>query len=126
MVDRLFILDDDEVLLKLLKEHFSDLNYEVDVAHLIYEAKEQLTGSIYSVAIVDLGLSVIDHTDGIDIIKFIRERCPTTRIIVYTGNDNQDIKQLALRLGADFFIIKPVSLSYLEEIVSKFCDRKPE
>lgn len=120
---KIFILDDDKAILELLKQHFTDRQFEVDATSLIVEAKEKLSSSTYSVSILDLGLSVIDHTDGLDLVKFIRKRSPRTGIIVYTGNDNQDVKYLALSLGADFYVLKPSSLSYLEGIVSVLCHR---
>lgn len=124
MVSRkIFILDDDKAILDLMKQHFTDRQFEVDAASLMVEAKEKLSSSTYSVAILDLGLSVIDHTDGLDLVKYIRRRSQRTGIIVYTGNDNQDVKHLALSLGADFYVLKPASLSYLEGIVSVLCRR---
>ena len=121
MAHKILFLDDDEVLLNLMKDYFSARHFEVDVARRISEAKDLLPNATYSVAILDLGLSQLDHTDGLDMVKYIRKQSPRTRIIVYTGNDNPEVRRLAIRLGAELFLVKPVSLSNLEEMVSKLC-----
>ena len=126
MAHKIMILDDEELILRMIAELFSADDYEVDAARTDREAKNLLAKSEYSVAILDLGLSQIDRSDGLDMISYVRKRSPGTRIIVYTGNDNPDVKILANRLGVDLYLVKPGPIQKLGEAVSKFCGEEPE
>ena len=118
---RILILDDEEQLLRMMKGLLSARRYEVDTASSTREFKRQLVEHKYSVAILDLGLSQIDRTDGLDIVSYVRKRSPTTKIIVYTGNDNPDVQILAEQLGADLYLVKPGPIRKLGEAVDGFC-----
>lgn len=118
---RILILDDEAQLLRMMKDLLAARRYEVDTASSAREVKRLLAGSKYSVAILDLGLSEIDRTDGLDMVSYVRKRSPTTKIIVYTGNDSPDVKRLANRLGADLYLVKPGPIRKLGEAVDGFC-----
>ena len=78
---KIFILDDDKAILGVLKEYFTDRQFDVDAANLMCDAKEKLATSRYSAAILDLGLSVIDQTDGLDLVTSAWDRYTSTRAI---------------------------------------------
>jgi len=122
MTRKMLILDDDEAILRILKGFFSTLSFDVDGVQQEGEVKELLKKSTYLVAILDLGLARIDRTGGLDMIRYIRRRSPSTKIIVYTGNASPEIERLACKLGADSFVVKPASLPTLEKIVFRLCE----
>jgi two-component system alkaline phosphatase synthesis response regulator PhoP len=124
MAKRILILDDEEQILYMLKRHFSSYSFEVDAVRHEGMARKLVEDKAYSVAILDLGLARLDRTLGLDMIGFIRRRNPETGIIVYTGNENPVVEKLALQLGADSFVRKPVMLSDLDKIVFKLCERE--
>jgi two-component system response regulator TctD len=121
MANRILILDDEESLLHMLKRHFSSYAFSVDTARHEENAKRLIEKNDYSVVILDLGLTRLDRTLGLDMIGLIRKRNPKTGIIVYTGNRSPDVEKLARQLGADSFVVKPVPLSDLDRIVFKLC-----
>jgi len=113
MTTRLIIVDDDHNLLKILERKFTTKHFEVDTARDIGEAKDLIEGSAYSVAILDLGFTHLDFTSGLDMVKYVREKSPDTKIIVYTANDSPQVKALAFSNGADLYVLKPVPLEVL-------------
>jgi len=121
MGHKIMILEDDEAILSILTRKLTSQLFEVDSTPEIENAKKLLEKTAYSVAIVDLGLSHLDHTGGLDMVKYIRERYPGTRILVYTGNDNPDVRDLATQYGADRFMVKPVQLDELSMTVMSLC-----
>ncbi len=121
MANRILILDDEESLLLMLKRHFSSFAFNVDTARNEETAKRLVEKNDYSVVILDLGLTRLDRTLGLDMIGLVRKRNPKTGIIVYTGTRSPDVENLARRLGADSFVVKPVPLSDLDQIVFKLC-----
>lgn len=126
MAHKIIILDDEESILIMMEKLFSAYSYKVDVARTARQAKDLLAKSKYLVAILDLGLSQIDRTDGLDMVSYVRKRSPGTKIIVFTGNDSPEVKRLANRFGADLYMIKPGPIQKLSEAVSKFCGEEPD
>lgn len=121
MQHKIMILDDEEGILRVVEELLSARGYDVDVARTAKKAKWLLARAEYTVAILDLGLTQLDRTVGLDMITYVRKLSPDTRIIVYTGNDNPDIRELAIQAGADLFLLKPGPVKKLELAVVKFC-----
>jgi DNA-binding response OmpR family regulator len=121
MANRILVLDDEEPLLITLKKHFSSFAFKVDTANREEIARVLLEKHRYTVVILDLGLTRLDRTLGLDLIGHIRKRSPKTGIIVYTGNRSSEVERLAMRLGADSFLVKPVPLSKLDQIVLNLC-----
>ena len=121
MQHKIMILDDEEGILRVVEELLSARGYDVDVARTAKKAKWLLARAEYTVAILDLGLTQLDRTVGLDMITYVRKLSPDTRIIVYTGNDNPDIRELAIQAGADMFLLKPGPIKKLELAVVKFC-----
>ncbi|HUU00933.1 MAG TPA: response regulator [Myxococcota bacterium] len=121
MAHKIIVIDDDLSLLHLLKKSLSAKLFKVDTIAEFEKAQELIIQNAYSVAIVDLGLSHPDHTGGLDIVKFIRKRQPKTKILVYTANDNPQMKAIALRGGADIFLVKPAPLNEMSSCVMGLC-----
>ncbi len=126
MQHNIMILEDEVGISTVVEEILTARGYRVDCAHTQKKAKWLLTRAEYTVAILDLGLNPIDRTVGLDMISYVRRACPDTRIIVYTGNDNPDVKKLAMDSGADMFILKPGPVKKLELAVVKYCGGAPE
>lgn len=71
----------------------------------------------YACLIVDLAIEIPQGTDGFEILPFLRERSPRTKVVVLTGNGTPGIERTALRQGADAFLSKPSRLPELARIV---------
>ncbi|MBW1810930.1 MAG: response regulator [Deltaproteobacteria bacterium] len=121
MAHKILVIDDDLDIIRLLKKSLSAQLFDVDTATEIEKVHELIAQNTYSVAIVDLGLSHPDYTGGLDIVKLIREDHPKTKILVYTANENPQVKALALRNGADLYLVKPVPLNELSSCVMGLC-----
>ena len=126
MPHKVMILDDEVGISSVIEEILSARGYDVDSAHTAKKAKWLLARAEYTCAILDLGLTQLDRTVGLDMISYVRKLSPGTRIIVYTGNDNPDVRKLAIQSGADLFLVKPGPIKKLELAVVKFCGGAPE
>jgi len=62
--------------------------------------------------------------DGIELLRRIKERDPTTVVIVMTGFAEKDVILNALKADADDFIAKPLNLLQLKTAVDKALDKK--
>lgn len=114
---RLLVVDDEAPILFALKDYFTCFGYEVDGARELEEAKALLVNYPYSLVIADMRLTGIGGTEGLEMIGFVRERFPATRVILLTAYGSSEIEAEALKLGVDAFLHKPKPLSEVAQIV---------
>lgn len=57
--------------------------------------------------------------DGLSCVKYIREKDKRVKIVLLTASDSFESAQEALNLGANGYLLKPVSRESINKIVSK-------
>lgn len=77
--------------------------------------------SKYNPDLVILDL-VLKSVDGLELLPLIKKQNPNTKIIVLTYLTGDDNISKATSLGADFYLIKPVSLDLLLKRISSFAE----
>ena len=109
---RILVVDDNEDARELLGELLRMLGHEVRVAHDGPSALEQLSDFSADVAILDLGLPVMD---GFELARRVvaRKGVPRPRLVAVTGyGRDRDIAQ-SHAVGFDAHLVKPVEISAL-------------
>ena len=122
---RLLIVDDEESICFSMSEYFSLHGYKVDTAKEVEEAEKLLEATQYKVVIQDLRLSMKHDTDGLDMIRLIKEQNPQARIIVLTAYGSAEMEDEARRCGADAFLRKPKPLSQVAQVVQGLIESPP-
>lgn len=122
---RLLIVDDEEAICFSMSEYFSLHGYKVDTAREMEEAEKLLDSSEYKVVIQDLRLSLTSNSDGLEMIRTIRQHNPQTRIIVLTAYGSAEMEDEARRCGADAFLRKPKPLSQVAQVVQGLIESPP-
>jgi len=122
---RLLVVDDEEAICFSMSEYFSLHGYKVDTAREMEEAEKLLGTADYKVVIQDLRLSLTTNSDGLDMIRAIREHNPQTRIIVLTAYGSAEVEDEARRCGADAFLRKPKPLSQVAQVVQGLIESPP-
>jgi DNA-binding NtrC family response regulator len=122
---RLLIVYDEEAICFSMSEYFSLHGYKVDTAREMEEAEKLLGSSEYKVVIQDLRLSLTTNSDGLEMIRTIREHNPQTRIIVLTAYGSAEVEDEARRCGADAFLRKPKPLSQVAQVVQGLIESPP-
>ncbi len=93
-------------------------SYELEIVATVDESKEALLKSEFSVAIIDLSLT--GNENGIDLIKYIREKYPDKPIpIALTAHALPINRKEALDAGAAEFFTKPILSAVLIESIEK-------
>ena len=107
---KIIIIDDEETILFALKDVLAGSQLEVETAQSVAEFRDLLEpNKKYSGAVIDLRLSGSTNMDGFSVLKILKQFDPNCKTIVATAFANPDIKTEALRLGADFFVEKPIA-----------------
>lgn len=113
---RLLVVDDEPEICDFLKAFFSDRDFEVETATSGEAALEKADQFLPHIVLLDIKMG---KTDGITVLRQIKEKYPQTKIIMVTAIETTDKIEEAMRSGADNYITKPLSLEYLEHDVKE-------
>jgi len=123
---RILVVDDEEPILFAIRDYFEPLGWQVDCAQELEEAEALLSHIRYTLLIADLRLTGIHSNEGLELIRFVRERSPWTRVIVLTGYGSVEIEGEAVGRGVDAFLLKPQPLATLAEIAARLTGKVTE
>lgn len=99
-----------------LEDHFHVLK-----ANSLEGAKVLLKENTVDLAVIDIRLREDDpnNRDGIELLKWLKEKSPGVGIIVMSAYKEFDYAVEALNAGADYFMRKPIDPDELTSIVEK-------
>lgn len=112
---RVLIVEDEPALLETLKEYLL-FEYNVTTAQTARQAFNAMKDGIFKAAIVDLNLP---DTNGLEVIKAIRNKFTKTTIVVLTGDQQSETIKKAIEMGADDYLVKPVDKAMLLKRLQK-------
>lgn len=119
----ILIIEDDDIMLKAIRNILGKSGYNVLTAKDGKEAFDKLENSEYEIVITDL---MMPYANGLEVVSRLR-RDPTKRhvsIIVVSSVGNEDTITEAFRLGADDYLKKPIMAGELLIRIKKLMDNK--
>jgi DNA-binding response OmpR family regulator len=114
---KILVVDDEHVITSSIKSYFTRLGATVDTAAEREEAEALLATRRYDVAIVDLRLAGTDGREGLDILRFVRDRGLDVRMVIMTANPTDSAQAAGRELGLDRFLRKPIPLQTMARVV---------
>lgn len=102
---KILLIEDEEKLRKIIKLYLEKEGFEVEEASDGNEANEKFQPSMYSVVILDV---MLPQKDGWSVLREIRKK-DDTPVIMLTARGEDDDKIFGFELGADDYVVKPVS-----------------
>jgi len=84
--------------------------YAVDEASTTDGAFGKMNGSSYDLVLLDINLS---PGSGFEVLTFIKEKAPQTKVIMLTGVVGLGQAIRSARSGADEYLTKPFDVEYL-------------
>ncbi len=111
----ILIVDDEESLRAALAEQLHDEGYDVTAAANPNEAIEQLKQAVYNLVILDLKFP--EGMKGHDVLKWIKDTYPGTKVLVLTAYANLKEGKIAKQAGADDFLSKPYNVEDMLQLV---------
>jgi YesN/AraC family two-component response regulator len=100
----------------MLLKHMS---YSIQVAHNGEEAKQKVAAEKFDVVITDV---LMDKVHGVEVILFVKEQSPATKVIAMTGGGWSPPEfhiDSARMFGADGSLVKPFSVEALKKEIQK-------
>jgi DNA-binding response OmpR family regulator len=115
---RILIVDDEEDVRMFLRDFLSERDFHVDTAASGEEALERFDSPSTKPDITLLDI-MMPGMDGLECLEKIKKNFPKTTVIMITALKDENRIAHAQKLGAQDYIIKPFSLSYLEAELEK-------
>lgn len=112
---RALVVDDDETIRDTLYELLSE-NYVCQTAETAEKALARLEVDSYDVVLTDISMPGLS---GLELLGHVRQRFPTTPVIIISGISDQEHAQGLIRLGAFDYLLKPFSLEDVEKSVRR-------
>lgn len=117
---RILLVDDEQSIRFALGRYLEAAGYRVDAASEREEAEALVTTYEYFCVILDLRLSAVGLTDGLDLTTFVRSRNPRARILLLTAYGSAPIEKEARERGVDAMLPKPQPLDRLRELLGEW------
>jgi DNA-binding NtrC family response regulator len=111
----LLLVDDDEALLEVLFELFSQ-EYECHTAATAEEAFKLLGSRQYDLVVTDISMPGMS---GEDLLGFIKANSPRTPVIFISGSRDREVARRLRVKGAAGFLSKPFDLAEIRERVAQ-------
>lgn len=107
---RILVVEDNRDLALGLRVNLRERDYEVQTAHTIADALEQLRQFRPDLVILD---ATLPDGDGLELTRRLRAARDETLVLILTARGQREAKLLGLRLGADDYVTKPFDLDEL-------------
>lgn len=108
---QLLLAEDDMILADGLSAQLTKAGFTVEHAPNGPVAEYLLNKQNFDIAILDLGLPMID---GLTVLKQVRLSQPTLPVVILTALDKLDSRVAGLNAGADDYVTKPFDFPELE------------
>ncbi len=116
---RIIILDDEPIVGERLKPALEKSGFYVETFVDSQEAVDRITQQKFDVLVTDLKMR---KPDGLDVMNYVKECSPSTKVIIVTGFATVDTAKEAMKSGAVDFIAKPFRISQLRDLILKITE----
>lgn len=119
----ILVIDDETSLVNQIVTMLTKIGYSVDSSYSYKSAINKLCSTQYKLVISDINLT--DST-GLEILKWVKQNAPITRVILITGFlDEHDVHE-ALDQGCFGFLAKPITKRELKKVVKNALSGNPD
>lgn len=117
----ILIADDEEEFRFMLKNYLESIGYDVYTVSDGVAAIDIVQEKAFDLVLLDIRMP---HVDGIDVLKFIKEKFPMVDVIMLTGVDDVKIAVECMKLGAYDYLTKPYSGDELVRVIKKVLEKQ--
>jgi len=114
----LFIIEDDDHVLSMMKNYFEYLGYAVITASNGMDGLKIVKSDHYDLVITDI---VMPYVSGVGIISVIKEKSPNLPVIAITAY-GKNPERLAAEKQADVVLRKPFEMGKLKDHVERLLE----
>lgn len=115
-MSKILIVEDDVAFCTMLKTFLEKKGYEVKAAYSGNEASSKIKGTVFDIVITDVRLP---DTDGILLLKEIKEKNTNTQVVIMTGYAEINMAVKAIKQGAFDYVSKPFNPDAILQVIEK-------
>jgi two-component system response regulator AtoC len=116
MPQRILVVDDDPDHLSVVSAILEESGYQVERAADAEQALSRVHAFDPALVLTDLRLPGMD---GVQLLERVREGMDEVEVIVMTGHEDMTSAIRAMRAGAFDYVVKPIEVETLQELVSR-------
>jgi DNA-binding NtrC family response regulator len=117
----ILFVDDDKMILELVKEYLTAFDYRISIVDNGREALELIKDQDFDVVFTDFKMPDID---GLELLAVIKEYRPETEVIIVTGHGTMESAVKAMKYGSYDYIQKPFKLDILKILIDRIFEEK--
>ena len=114
---KVLLVDDETAFLLSARKVLEGPDLSIDTVDNFEAAIEMIDSRHYDIVVTDIRLTDVTSREGMDILRYVTERHPGTRVILLTGYGSPEIMEKAYAMGAVNYLEKPLSGSILKSIL---------
>ena len=113
---KMLLVDDEREFVLTLAERLETRNLPARVAYDGEEALAVMEVDPADVVVLDLRMPGLD---GLEVLRRVKRRAPTTEVIILTGHGSDTEQERAEELGAFAYLTKPVDIEVLAQTMRR-------
>ena len=119
--DHIIIVDDDPLTAQCIADMLQHLGHSATAVHTPYGALHHIHQAVPDIIVIDINLPGID---GLQICHYVRHEPRTAHIpvVVISAHSKTAYKDAARVAGANQYLVKPVMLADLEQVLAQVKD----
>ncbi len=117
----ILIVEDDVSMREFLSDLLTNEGYKVDWSIHGADAKKKVERKSYDIVITDI---VMPEVDGVEVLKYVKEKSPDTSVIVITGYSTLKQAVELVKMGADDYFNKPFDNDDMLLVIEKALRRR--
>ena len=116
---RILMVDDEEELVETLVERLQIRGFRAEGVTRGIDAVKRIRDGAFDVVVLDLKMPGLD---GLEVIQQLKYHRPELQVILLTGHGSSEDAEKGRNSGAFDYLIKPVDIEELIEIIRKAVD----
>jgi DNA-binding response OmpR family regulator len=117
-LQRMLIVDDDDMIAVGLADYLKLHGWELDTAHDFETARILVGNRRYALAVVDIMVTGHAAESGMTFLRWLHDSSPETVLVVLTAYRTAWMEHFALSLGVTLFLDKPKSFDEIAGLLS--------
>ncbi len=118
---KIFILDDDELIISMLSRVLEKEGYDVQAESRTDNIINKIKTSSPDIILLDIRLP---KRNGIDILQDIKSENITTEVIMLTADDTAETAVKAMKLGASDYLTKPFNTDEVKIVIKNTLEKE--
>jgi CheY-like chemotaxis protein len=102
----ILVVDDEPIVQKFITSLLNNEGYDVEMASDGAEALMSIGGKTFDAILLDVNMP---NVDGFQFMNIVKQKGIKTPVIILSGDEEKDIAEKSMKLGASGYLVKPVN-----------------